>query len=306
MVHDVVIIGSGPAGLTAGIYTARAKLDTLIIEGSLPGGQLMNTAAVENWPGMVSAQGPDLMMDMRKQAESCGSAFTSGSVTDVDFSSLPYKLFLDNQTVIQAKSVIIATGSGNRKLGCPGEAEYLAKGVSVCATCDAPFYKDKDVIIVGGGNSAVAEAFHLAHFARKVTIIHILDALTGSDRLKDKVLANPKISVMYNTTIKEIAGDGMHVTHVVAENQKTKESAQIQASGVFIAIGFYPNTDFLGKHLDIDQRGYLVRTGTTTTNKEGVFAAGDVTDNFYRQAITASGMGCMAALDCQTYLSKQK
>ncbi|MFA6527567.1 MAG: thioredoxin-disulfide reductase [Candidatus Babeliales bacterium] len=306
MVHDVAIIGSGPAGLTAGIYSARAKLNTLVIEGSLPGGQLMNTAAVENWPGMVTVNGPDLMIDMRKQAEACGSVFKSGSVTSVDFSSLPYKLFLDDETVVQTKSVIIATGSINRKLGCPGEAEYFAKGVSVCATCDAPFYKDKDVVIVGGGNSAVAEAYHIAHFARKVTIVHIHDALTANDPLKDKVLVDPKISIIYNATVKEIAGDGMNVTHVMVEDQKTKQVANVSASGVFVAIGFHPNTKFLSNNLEIDQYGYLARKGNTATSKEGVFAAGDVTDYFYRQAITSSGAGCMAALDCQAYLSKSK
>lgn len=306
MVHNVAIIGSGPAGLTAGIYAARAKLEPIVIEGGLPGGQLMNTMAVENWPGMVSVQGPDLMIDMRKQAEVCGCSFVPGKVVCVDFSSTPYSLFLDDETVIQAKSVIIATGSSNKKLGCPGEAEYFAKGVSICATCDAPFYKDKDVAIVGGGNSAVAEAYHIAHFARKVTMIHILDSLTANDPLKDKVLADPKISIIYNATVKEIVGNGNNVTHVVVEDQKTKELTDVPASGVFVAIGFYPNTKFLGDHLAVDQYGYLARKGNTGTSKEGIFAAGDVADYFYRQAITSSGMGCMAALDCQAYLSKQK
>lgn len=306
MIHNVAIIGSGPAGLTAGIYTARAKLQPVVIEGNLPGGQLMNTSDVENWPGMVSVQGPDLMIDMRKQAEACGCTFVSGLVTRVDFSSQPYKLFLDDETVIQAKSVIIATGSSNKKLGCPGEAEYFAKGVSICATCDAPFYKDKDVVIVGGGNSAVAEAYHISHFARKVTMVHILDALTANDPLKDKVLADPKISVVYNAVIKEIAGNGDNVTHVVVQDQKTKQVSEIPASGVFVAIGFYPNTKFLGDQLEVDQYGYLLRKGTTGTSKEGVFAAGDVADYLYRQAVTSSGTGCMAALDCQSYLSKGK
>lgn len=306
MVYDVAIIGSGPAGLTAGIYSARAKLQTVVIEGPQPGGQLMNTAAVENWPGMVSVQGSDLMMGTRKQAETCGASFVPGSVTHVDFSSKPYTLFLDEGQSIQSRSVIIASGSINRKLNCPGEETYFAKGVSVCATCDAPFYKDKEVIVVGGGNSAVAESYHLAHFARKVTMVHILDKLTANDPIKDKVVADPKISIIYNATVKEIGGNGDHVTHVMVEDQKTKQMTQVLASGVFVAIGFSPNTAFLGDALEIDQYGYLVRAkGSTATSKEGVFAAGDVTDYFYRQAITASSSGCMAALDCQAYLAKQ-
>jgi len=305
MNYQVAIIGSGPAGLTAGIYTGRAKLNTIIIEGNLPGGQLMTTTTVENWPGEVSILGPDLMIKMREQAAAYGAHFIQASITRVDFAQQHYQLFSDDGKTITAESVIIATGSTNKKLGCPGEAEYFGKGVSTCATCDAPFYADKEVIVVGGGNSAVTEAEHLLHFVKKLTIVHILDALTANDPIKDKVLNNSKTHFLYNATVVEIQGDNNHITKVVIENQKDKTRTTVSAAGVFIAIGFNPNTAMFKGQLEMDQYGYLRMQDHTKTSKPGIFAAGDVADFRYRQAITSAGAGCMAALDCQTYLSKK-
>jgi len=303
MVHSLVIIGSGPAGLTAGIYAARAKLSPVIIEGPLPGGQLMTTTTVENWPGEKSILGPDLMINMRSQAEACGCAFVGGQVTAVDFSGKPLSLTLDNGKTVQAHSVIIATGSTSRKLGCAGEATYWGKGVSVCATCDAPFYAGKDVIVVGGGNTAVTEVEHLSHVAKTVTVIHILDALTATDPLKHKILNNPKVTFLYNTTVTEITGDGQKVTGVVVENKKDGSKTTLQINGIFVAIGSTPNTALFKGQLAIGQYGFLEIANHTRTSVEGVFAAGDVSDYRYRQAITSSGVGCMAALDAQAYLA---
>ena len=306
MKYQVAIIGSGPAGLTAGVYAARAKLSTIVFEGNQPGGQLTTTTMVENWPGETSILGLDLMEKMRDHAKKYGCLLAQKSITKVDLSAQPYKLYTEGNEVIEAESLIIATGSSNKKLGCAGEAEYFSKGVSTCATCDAPFYSNKEVIVVGGGNSAVTEAEHLLHFASKVTVVHILDQLTATDPIKDKVLNSSKAAFMYNSTVVEIQGDGQRVTHVVIENQKDKSQTTIKADGVFVAIGFNPNTQLFKDQLKIDQYGYLVLSGHTQTSKEGVFAAGDVADFLYRQAITSAGMGCMAALDAQRYLSQKE
>lgn len=305
MKYDVAVIGSGPAGLTAGMYCARAKLSTIIIEGAQPGGQLMTTTAVENWPGHISIQGPDLMFNMRDHAKHYGAHLLQEQVNEVDFSKRPYTLFTDGNKSITAKSVIIATGSSNKKLGCPGEQEYFARGVATCATCDAPFYQDKEVIVVGGGNTAVTEVDHLAHFAKKITVVHILKELTANDPIKYKVLNNPNISFIYESTIKEIKGNKEHVTHAIVENQHTKELSEIPAHGIFVAIGFSPNTALFKNQLDINQFGYLVINNHTHTSKPGIFAAGDVADYRYRQAITSAGAGCMAALDAQTFLAQE-
>lgn len=306
MKYQVAIIGSGPAGLTAGVYAARGNLSTIVIEGNQPGGQLTTTTSVENWPGEASILGIDLMEKMRNHALKYGCSLVQKAITKVDFSAQPYKLYTDSNDVIEAESVIIATGSSNKKLGCTGEDEYFSKGVATCATCDAPFYNGKEVIVVGGGNTAVTEAEHLLHFASKVTIVHILDQLTANDPIKDKVLENPKASFIYNSTIVEIKGDGQRVTEIVVENQNDKSRTTIKADGVFVAIGFNPNTQLFKDQLEVDQYGYLVLKGHTQTSKEGVFAAGDVADFLYRQAITSAGMGCMAALDAQRYLSQKK
>jgi thioredoxin reductase (NADPH) len=305
MIYDVVIIGSGPAGLTAGIYTSRAKLNTIIFEGNQPGGQLTTTTSVENWPGNISIMGPDLMMQMREHAEHCGAKLEVSMVTKVNFEQQPFAVQLSGGKEVQARAVIIATGASHKKLGCKGEMEYWGKGVSVCATCDAPFFKDKHVVVVGGGNSAVAEADHLSHLANKITIIHILDQLTATDPIKDTILANPKVEAIYNSTVKELKGDANKLTSVIIENQKTKEVKEISADGAFVAIGMSPNTSIFKDQIELDKYGYIVLKNHTATSKDGVFAAGDVADYKYRQAITSSGSGCMAALDCQYFLSKK-
>lgn len=305
MVRKVIIIGSGPAGLTAGIYTARSKLSPLIIEGEMPGGQLMTTTAVENWPGVTSIQGPDLMINMRTQTEQCGAELLMENVVDVDFSRPPYTLKTSGGKTFQAESVIIATGASHKKLGVPGEKEYWGRGVTVCATCDAPFYEGKEVVVVGGGNTAVTEAEHLAKYAKKVTIIHILNKLTATDPIKDKVLENPRVEFLYSSTVKEIHGNGEHVNKLIIENQLTNNLSEFKTDGVFVAIGLKPNTDIFKGHLEMDQYGIIKRTGETTTTKPGIFAAGDVVDYIYKQAITSAGDGCKAALDCERYLTGQ-
>ncbi|MCB9492821.1 MAG: thioredoxin-disulfide reductase [Epsilonproteobacteria bacterium] len=306
MKYNLVIIGSGPAGLTAGLYAARAKYDTLIIDGNQPGGALTTTTSVENWPGDESILGPDLMERIRKHAEKYGVKFAQGQVTKVDFDSYPFKLTIDNKTEVEAESVIISTGSSNKLLGCPGEKEYWAKGVATCATCDAPFYQDREVVIVGGGDTAVTEAEHLTKFAKKITIIHILDELTAKDPIKYKVLDHPKVEFIYSSTVTEIKGDGQRVTGVVVQDQKTKETKEVPTDGVFIAIGFNPNTGPFKEFIELDDWGYIKLTGETQTSKEGVFAAGDVADAKYRQAITSAGTGCMAALDAISFLGKKE
>lgn len=303
MVHKVVIIGSGPAGLTAGIYTARAKLNPLIIEGNLPGGQLMTTTLVENWPGEISTMGPSLMQKMRDHAKTYGATLKSDLVSAVDLSSRPYKIHLESNEILFTDSIIIASGAAHKKLGVKGEKEYWGKGVTTCATCDGPFYQGREVIIAGGGNTAVTEAAFLSRFVKKVTMIQILDQLSANDPIKDKVLADPKVSMIFNSKIIEIKGNNDHITSVIIEDQQTKEKREISADGIFVAIGFKPNTDMFKGKLDMDKWGYLNLTNSTQTSKEGIFAAGDVSDLRYMQAITAAGFGCMAALDCERYLT---
>lgn len=304
MHYRIIIIGSGPAGLTAGIYSSRAKISTAVIEGNLPGGQLTTTTAVENWPGDLSVQGQDLMERMRKQAQACGATLLQEQVSAVDLQSKPFTVTTQSKKTFTCDALIIATGSSNKKLGCRGEQEYFAKGVSTCATCDGAFYCNREVIVVGGGNTAMTEAEHLLHFVKKVTIVHILDALTANDPIKDKVLAHPQASFIYNATVTEIKGNGNLVTGVLVKNQKDGSTQELKADGVFVAIGFTPNTTLFKGQLDMDQYGYLKLQGHTQTSVQGVFAAGDVADFMYRQAITSAGMGCMAALDAQNYLAR--
>jgi thioredoxin reductase (NADPH) len=304
MVVPVIIVGSGPAGLTAGIYTSRGKIETLILDGPLPGGQLMMTTAVENWPGEVSILGPDLIINMRNQAIKCGARFEQEVVVGVDFSKKPYALLTQSKKTFYAHSVIIATGATSKRLGCKGEDEYWGKGVAVCATCDAPFYLDKDVVVVGGGNSAIVEADHLLQFVRSLTIIHISDSLTATDPLKERVLQNPKVKIIFNSTVSQINGDGQRVTGVIVKNQINSSIQSLDVSGVFIAIGMHPNSDPFKGQIDVLPNGYIKFCRRSMTCKVGVFIAGDVADEVYRQAVTAAGMGCQAALDCQEYLKK--
>jgi thioredoxin reductase (NADPH) len=304
MAEKVIIIGSGPAGLTAGIYTSRAGLKPVLIEGNQPGGQLTTTNKVENWPGNIEINGFELMMNMKKQAKHCGCIMIPGEVEKVDFNTHPYKIFTTNGKTFETESVIIATGASHKKLHIPGEKEYWGKGVSVCATCDAPFFQDKDIVVVGGGNSAVFEIYHVAKFAKKITCVHILDKLTATDPIKEEVLKNPHVEFIYNATLKEIKGDGQKVTGVIIQNKHTQDEKTLNADGVFIAIGLKPNTNIFKNHIDINDWGFIKTENHTKTNKKGIFAAGDVEDYTYKQAITASGFGCMAAIECQTFLSK--
>jgi thioredoxin reductase (NADPH) len=302
MIHNVIIIGSGPAGLTAGIYTGRAKLKPLIIEGTQPGGQLTTTSDVENWPGSISIMGPQLMMNMRTQAEKCGATFLSDLVESVDFSKQPLSLTTKSGKTLQAKSVIIATGSAHRKLNVPGEKEYFGKGVSVCATCDAPFFANKEVVIVGGGNSAIAEAHSILKFARKLTLITIDDTLSSNDPLKDVVVANPKTTVVTNSSVTEIKGDKLNVTSVALKNLKDNSVSEVKTDGVFVAIGMKPNSAPFKDQVELNERGFVLKKEKCQTNVSGVFVAGDISDYIYQQAITAAGEGCMAGLDCERHL----
>lgn len=304
-IEKVVIIGSGPAGLTSGIYLGRAKFNPLLIEGNQPGGQLTTTTDVANWPGIKKVAGFKLMMDMKDHAKSSGCRMLSDTVVSVDFALSPYTVYLSSGKELKAESVIIASGAGHRKLGVSGEQEYFAKGVSVCATCDAPFFQDKNIIVVGGGDSAITEAEHLSHFGKKVTIIHVLDELTAKDPIKYKVMDDPKIEIIYNSSVKRIIGDGTKVTAIEIDHKNTGAIKTIPADAVFVAIGMKPNTHFLKGQLKLDKYGYIVLTGKTSTTKDGIFAAGDVADFIYKQAITSSGLGAMAALDVQRFLTKK-
>ncbi len=302
--HPLIIIGSGPAGLTAGIYASRANLKPLIIEGKEPGGQLMGTTYVENWPGEKSILGPKLMMNMKEHAQHFGSEFLADKVTKVDFSKKPFTLWTEQGKEVQADAVILATGAVPNRLGCPGEKEYWGKGVTTCAVCDGAFYPDKDIVIVGGGDTAMEDASFMTKFTKKITIVHILDKLTASKPMQKRILDNPDIKVIYNSTVSEIKGDGNHVTSAVITNQKTGEMQELKADGIFIAIGMHPNTEYLKGHIDLDKFGYISVSNHTRTSVEGIFAAGDVADYRYRQAITSAGSGCMAALDAERYLSE--
>ena len=302
MTEKVVIVGSGPAGLTAAIYAARAGLDPLMVEGMERGGQLMITTDVENYPGFPDGiMGPDLMEQMRKQAERFGTRIISSNVTDVDFSSRPYTVSVGSDEY-RAESVIISTGASARWLGVPGEEKLRGFGVSACATCDGFFFREKELVVVGGGDSAMEEALFLTKFATKVTVVHRRDEFRASTIMAQRVLDHPKIEVVWDSVVEEITGDSV-VTGVTLKNLKTDEVTEFATDGVFVAIGHDPNTSVFADHLELDGEGYIVTApGTTTTSVEGVFAAGDVTDKIYRQAVTAAGMGCQAALDAERFL----
>lgn len=304
LIHNLIIIGAGPAGLTAGIYAGRAGLAPVIIEGSLPGGQLMTTTTVENWPGEVSILGPDLMIKIREQAQTYGATLISGMVKSVNFTQQPLQITLDDDSTLLAKTVIIANGSSHKKLGCQGEQEYFGRGVTVCATCDAPFYKDKKVVVVGGGNSAMTEAEHLTHFASHVTILQLPPEITATDPIKDKVLAHPKVTVICNAETQEIVGNGSTVTGITYKDRTTQELKTVPVDGVFVAIGLRPNTAPYQGQLELTQWGHIKLFGLTQTSAPGVFAAGDIADGVYQQAISSAGDGCKAALDAQRFLSQ--
>lgn len=302
-VHDLLIIGSGPAGLTAAIYAARTELKPIVFEGESPGGQLINTSLVENWPGNISILGAQLINNIKKHAKHFGTQTIHETIIKVDFKSRPFTLVTNKNNEYKAKAIIIATGAGPRKLGCPGEKEYWGKGVTTCAICDGALYKDMPVVIVGGGDTAMEDASFMTKFTDQITIIHLLDKLTASPPMQKRVLNNPHVKIIYNSTISEIRGNNEHVTEIVTTNQKTKESITLPARALFLAIGIKPNTSFLNGALKLDKYGYIETfCPTTATSVEGIFACGDVADYIYRQAITASGSGCMAALDAQRYL----
>jgi len=301
--RDVIIIGSGPAGLTAALYTARANLKPLLIEGLEAGGQLMLTTLVENWPGHKDGiMGPDLMAEMRAQAERFGAEIIRGNVTSVDVSASPFKV-TTSETEYICRTLIIATGASARLLGLPSERALLGHGVSTCATCDGYFFRGKPIAVVGGGDSAMEEAIFLTRFASHVTIIHRRDTLRASKIMQDKAFAHPKISFEWNTDVDDIKDTGKgEVTAMILRNTKTGEVKELAVEGVFVAIGHTPNTGLLSGQLELDNNGYLVTHQGSRTSVPGVFACGDVQDHIYRQAITAAGSGCMAALDAEHYL----
>jgi thioredoxin reductase (NADPH) len=302
-IHDVVIIGSGPSGLTAAVYTARANLSPIVIEGVGAGGQLMLTTEVENFPGFPDGiLGPELMMKFRDQAARFGTEFVTADVDRVDLSSRPFGIWV-GETEYRARSVIVSTGASARMLGLPSEQRLLGHGVSTCATCDGFFFRGKALAIVGGGDSAVEEALFLTKFATSVTIVHRRDELRASKIMQDRAFANDKIDFRWNSVIEDIVGDGK-VEKAVLRDTVTGELSDLAVDGVFVAIGHDPNTRLFVGQLELDDDGYIVtRPGSTQTSVEGVFAAGDVQDHVYRQAITAAGSGCMAAIEAERWLA---
>ncbi len=304
MPEKLIIIGSGPAGHTAAIYAARAELKPLMFEGSTPGGQLMLTTEVENFPGFPGGlMGPEMMDLFKKQGERFGTRILSENVTGVDFSVRPFVVSTSTATY-SSEAVIVSTGASAMWIGVPGEREYGGRGVSACATCDGFFFKNKKIIVVGGGDSAMEEATFLTKFAESVTVIVRKDVLKASKIMQERAKANAKITFAWNSEVKEIVGDGTRVTGVKLFNNQTNETTDFATDGVFVAIGHKPNTELFAGKLDMDKGGFLVtQPGSTKTNVEGVFAAGDVADHYYKQAITAAGTGCMAAIDAERWLA---
>ena len=302
-IENGVILGTGPAGLTAAIYNARANLNPLCVEGTQPGGQLTITSDVENFPGFAEGiMGPKLMEDMRKQSERFGTRFKQGDVQKVDLSKRPFTLSLADGSEVKTHTLIIATGASAKLLGLKNESRLMGRGVSACATCDGFFFRNQDIAVAGGGDTAMEEANYLTRYAKSVTIIHRRDTFRASKVMQDRVLANPKIKVIWDSEILDVIGDD-EVKGLKLRNNKTKEETDFAVSGFFVAIGHLPNTKLFLNQLDMDEAGYLkVQVGTTKTKIPGVFAAGDVADHVYRQAVTAAGSGCMAAIDVERYL----
>ena len=305
-VREVIIIGGGPAAYAAALYSARANLNPLVIEGFAWGGQLMITSDVENYPGYPDGVlGPEMMQDLRRQAERFGTEFLTDDVTKVDLSERPFKVWVGDDEY-RAESVIVATGANARQLGLDSEKRLQGRGVSYCAVCDAAFFKDREIVVVGGGDSAMEEATFLAKFASKVTVVHRREIFRASPIMVDRARSNEKIEFMLDSVVEKIRGDDS-VTSVVVRNVKTGEVTEIPADGFFVAIGHDPTTALFRGQLDMDEAGYIETKGKTTeTNVVGVFAAGDVQDHVYRQAVTAAGSGCMAALDAERFLAAQE
>ena len=300
---DVIIIGAGPSGYTAGIYCSRAGYDTLILSGLLPGGQLVNTTEVENYPGFENGiMGPDLMIDMRKQSQRMGTTIIDDVAVDVDFRRKPFKVLTASEE-FEGRAVIIATGANPRKLGVEGEETFSGKGVSYCATCDGPFFRNQEIVVVGGGDSAIEEATFLTKFASNVHLIHRRGELRASKIMQERAFNNEKIKFHFDSAVTEIKGD-QKIQQVVLKNLKTNEETTHDAGGLFVAIGHDPNTQLFKSQIDLDDEGYIVLKNKTHTNMEGIFAAGDVHDRTYRQAVTAASFGCMAAIDVDEYLTE--
>ena len=306
--HKLIILGSGPAGLTAAIYAARAILEPVVVSGREAGGQLMITSDVENYPGFPEGiMGPEMMDLLRAQATRFGTEFFSGDVVDVDLSERPFKLTLENKDTLSCDSLIISTGASARWLGMDSEKEFSGKGVSACATCDGFFFRDQDVAVVGGGDTALEEALYLANICKSVTLIHRRDEFRGSKIMQKRAINHEKISIFWNTVVEEVLGDpkaGM--TSLKVKNVKNQQVTEHSITGLFVAIGHTPNTNLFKGKLNLNKNGYVkVTPGTTYTSVKGVFASGDVQDDVYRQAVTAAGTGCMAAIDAERWLAEQ-
>jgi len=301
---DVIIIGAGPSGYTAGIYCSRAGYDTLILSGILPGGQLVNTTEVENYPGFENGiMGPDLMIEMRKQTQRMGTTIVDDEAVNVDFRNIPFKVLTASEEY-EGKAVIIATGANPRKLGLEGEQIFAGKGVSYCATCDGPFFRNQELVVVGGGDSAIEEATFLTKFATKVHLVHRRDELRASKVMQERAFNNEKIQFHWDSEVIDIKGD-QKMQHALIKNIKTNEEQTLDVGGLFVAIGHEPNTRLFKNQIELDDEGYIILKNKTHTNIEGIFAAGDVHDRSYRQAITAAAFGCMAAIDVDKYLTEK-
>ncbi|HEX6850591.1 MAG TPA: thioredoxin-disulfide reductase [Candidatus Polarisedimenticolaceae bacterium] len=306
-VHDVVILGSGPAGLTAALYAARANLKPVVVEGLLAGGQLMATTEVENYPGFPEGiQGPELMERFRRQVERFGTTFVPGDAVRVDFSSRPFGVWTEDRE-LRSRAVIVATGASPRTLDIPGEKELSGRGVSYCATCDGFFFRDKEIVVVGGGDTAMEEALFLTRYGSRVTVVHRRDAFRASRIMADRVKAHPKVEILWDSAVEEVLAEDGRVAKIRVRNLKTGAVTERPCGGFFVAIGHTPNTKLFETILPTDSAGYLSIEGNSSyTNVDGVFAAGDVHDHVYRQAVTAAGAGCRAAIDVERWLAAQK
>ncbi len=312
-VEKVVIIGSGPAGHTAAIYTGRAQLEPLMFEGFMAagiaaGGQLTTTTEIENFPGFISIDGTQLMMQMRDQSEHSGARIITETVEKVDLSSRPFKVYPEGGDMVETETLIVATGATAKRMGVPGEDKYWQRGISACAVCDGglPIYRNQHLVVVGGGDSACEEAQYLTKFASKVTMLVRRDQLRASKVMQERVFKHDKIEILWNTVLVEALGDGDALTSLKIKNVKDGSTRVIEAKGLFYAIGHKPNTDFLDGQLELDETGYIItKPGTTKTSVEGVFACGDVQDKVYRQAITSAGTGCMAAIEAEHFLTEK-
>ncbi|MQG51445.1 MAG: thioredoxin-disulfide reductase [SAR202 cluster bacterium] len=305
-IHDIIIIGSGPAGDTAALYAARANLKPLVIEGIEPGGQLMITTDVENYPGFPKGiQGPELMEEFKAQAERFGAEYIFGEVSSVDFNNRPFTITVDEETTYKSNSVIIATGATAKLLGLESESNLMGRGVSACATCDGFFFQDQEVAVVGGGDTAMEEALFLTRYATSVKIIHRRDELRASKIMQERAVSNPKIEFIWNTEVIDIlANENGEVAKLKLHNLSTSDESELDINGLFIAIGHQPNTQIFDGIIDRNENGYILTNNGTKTNIEGVFACGDAQDWIYRQAVTAAGTGCMAAIDAERYLAE--